>query len=160
MWSWLICGVKRQSKESAYVSSLGIYRTTCGVIELSPESQLGDHIVWANDFVPHTVNHNEEALKPRLSSSDLCYTGRSQSGQLSPNEESFMTSAFDHSLVISSLRLEPLLLRASLLSESIQPNRKLLFSTGNPPLVFNKVFFSFFNSSRLTSSLQKKVSHV
>lgn len=60
-------------------------------------------MVWANDFVPQTLNHNEEALNPRFSSSDLCYTGHSQSGQLSPNEESFMTkcirSQFSHQLL-------------------------------------------------------------
>lgn len=50
-------------------------------------------------------------------------------------------NAFDNSLVISSPRVEPPLLRASLLSESIQPSTKPLFNTGNPSLVFNKVFF-------------------
>lgn len=117
---------------------------TCGVMWLSPESQLWDHKAWANSFVPQTVNHDEEASYPRLCFSDLCYTGRPQTQvNFLLMKNPLLPSAFDHSLVISFLRLEPPLLWASLLSESIQPNRKPLFSTGNPTLVFNKGFFFF-----------------
>lgn len=117
---------------------------TCGVMWLSPESQLWDHTAWANGFVPQTVNHDEEVLYPRLCFSDLCYCGRSQTQvNFLLMKNPLLPSAFDHILVISSLRLEPPLLWASLLSESIQPNRKPLFSTGNPTLVFNKGFFFF-----------------
>lgn len=133
----------KKTVKSLHVFHIWAFMGTCGVMWLSPESQLWDHTAWANGFVPQTVNHDEEALYPRLCFSDLCYSGRSQTQvNFLLMKNPLLPSAFDHSLVISSLRLEPPLLWASLLSES---NRKPLFSTGNPTLVFNKGFFFLCN---------------